>query len=281
MQDAGTLAGGVAVITGSARGIGKGIAKAAAARGMKLVLSDIAAEALAATTKEFEAAGVEVLAVPTDVSDPAALDRLADVTYERFGSVRLLVNNAGIEMLGNTWELSAKQWDMAIRINVLGPIHGVRAFGGRMVAAQQPAYILNLASLAAVSMMPVQTSYIASKHAVLSFSECLFLEMSRAAPMIRVSVACPGPVDTQIFQSAPVGSNRATVDHHRAIMEGALASTGMSPDAAGETILAQVVAGKFWVATHPEMLEEFAKRRGEHLATLSDPALAKEAEAIL
>jgi short-subunit dehydrogenase len=281
MEDASALDGGVAVITGAARGIGKWIAKAAAARGMKLVLADIAVDALRATAKEFEAAGVEVLAVPTDVSDAAALDRLADATYERFGSVRLLVNNAGIEMLGNTWELSAKQWDMAIRINVLGPIHGVRAFGGRMVAAQQPAYILNLASLAAVSIMPVQTSYIASKHAVLSFSECLFLEMLRAAPMIRVSVACPGPVATQIFTDAPVGSNPATVDHHRAVMEGALANTGMTPDAAGETIFAQVIAGKFWVATHPEMLEEFAKRRGQHLSTLAYPELAKEAEAIL
>jgi len=281
MQDPNALNGGVAVITGAARGIGKGIAKAAAARGMKLVLADIAADALAATAKEFEAAGAEVLAVPTDVSDAAALDRLADATYERFGSVRLLVNNAGIEMLGNTWELSAKQWDMAIRINVLGPIHGVRAFGGRMVAAQQPAHILNIASLAAVSIMPVQTSYTASKHAVLSFSECLFLEMNRAAPMIRVSVACPGAVATKIFTDAPVGSNPATVDHHRAVMEGALAHTGMTPEAAGATIFEQTIAGKFWVATHPELLEEFAKRRGQHLATLSDPALAKEAEAIL
>jgi NAD(P)-dependent dehydrogenase (short-subunit alcohol dehydrogenase family) len=73
MEDASELAGGVAVITGSARGIGKGIAKAAVARGMKLVLADIAADALHATAREFEAAGVEVLAVPTDVSDPSAL----------------------------------------------------------------------------------------------------------------------------------------------------------------------------------------------------------------
>jgi hypothetical protein len=78
-----------------------------------------------------------------------------------------------------------------------------------------------------------------------------------------------------------VGSNPATVDHHRAVMEGALANHGMTPDAAGETIFAQVIAGKFWVATHPEMLEEFAKRRGHHLSTLAYPELAKEAEAIL
>jgi short-subunit dehydrogenase len=276
-----SLGGGVAVITGAARGLGKGIAQAAAARGMSLVLADIDQNMLAATAAEFTAAGVETFAIPTDVTDPTALDRLAEASYDRFGAVRLLVNNAGIEMLGNCWELSAAQWEQAIRVNVLGPIHGVRAFGARMVAAQAPAYVLNIASLAAVSTMPVQTPYIASKHALLSFSECLFLEMQRAAPMIRVAVALPGPIATRIFADAAVGGNPASVDHHRAAMEGALAAIGMTPQAAAETILQQLIAGQFWIATHPEMLAEAAQRRARHLATLANPQLQQEAEAIL
>jgi short-subunit dehydrogenase len=276
-----SFGGGVAVITGAARGIGKGIAQAAAARGMRLVLADIDQDMLAATAAEFAAAGVETLAVPTDVSDPAALDRLAAASYGRFGAVRLLVNNAGIEMLGNCWELSAALWEQAIRVNVLGPIHGVRAFGARMVAAQAPAYVLNIASLAAVSTMPVQTPYIASKHALLAFSECLFLEMQRAAPMIHVAVALPGPVATRIFADAPAGVNPASVDHHRAAMEGALAAVGMKPEVAGETILQQLGAGQFWIATHPDMLADAAQRRARQLATLAEPQLQQEAEAIL
>jgi len=137
---------------------------------------------------EFAIALLEAQAAEGITRDPAALDHLAEVTYEHFGEVRLLINNAGIEALGFTWELSAEQWNRVIDINVLGVIHGVRAFAGRMVAAGKPAFISNVSSIGGLSMMPVQTPYILSKHAVLSFSECLYLEMKQAQAPIRVAI---------------------------------------------------------------------------------------------
>ncbi len=275
------LAGGVAVITGAAGGIGEGLARIAGWHGMKLVLADIAEDRLKKLAAELTADGIEVLAVPTDVTDATALDRLADAAYGHFGRVRLLINNAGVEALGYTWELSAEQWNRTIGINVLGVIHGVRAFAGRMIAGGEPGFIANVASVGALGMMPVQTPYILSKHAVLSFTECLFLEMEQQKAPIRVSAVLPGPVDTRIFQDATGGSNPASIERHRAIMAQSLAHQGMSPVDAGRLILDQIAAGKFWVSPHPEMMAEFAKRRANHLASLATPTLAAEAHALL
>jgi len=274
------LSGGVAVITGAARGIGEGIARSAAARGMKLVLADVAEDRLRAFAGELSNAGVETLAVPTDVTDPAAIDRLATAAFDRFGSVRMLVNNAGIEVIGYSWELSAEQWERAVRINTLGPIHGVRAFAGPMIAAQQPAFIVNMTSLAALGTMPFTAPYMLTKHSILSFSESLFLEMQRVAPMIRVSAVLPGPVATGIFDDAVGGGDRAHVDMHRKAM-GAIISTGLDPREAGVMILDQVAAGKFWVTTHPEMMVEAGRRRADFLAGFEDPSMPPGGEALL
>jgi NAD(P)-dependent dehydrogenase (short-subunit alcohol dehydrogenase family) len=263
--------GGVAVITGAAGGIGRGVARAAAAQGMRLVLADIAAGPLQAIADELTATGAQVLAVPTDVADPGALDRLADAAFERFGAVRLLVNNAGIEMLGASWELSAEQWKRAMDINVLGPVNGVRAFAPRMIADTNPSTIVNVASIGALVQRAGQTPYIMSKHATLSFTECLFLEMKEAAPHIQVAAVLPGPVATRIFADAPGGDNPATVDQQRSDMS-TIVAEGLDPDEAGRMILEQAAAGRFWIATHPEGLRTAADRRIAFLTGLGDPS---------
>jgi short-subunit dehydrogenase len=130
-------------------------------------------------------------------------------------------------------------------------------------------------------MTPVQTAYIVGKHAVLSFSECLFLEMQRVAPMIRVSAALPGPVATSIFKVAPGGASPATIERHRAIMEKVLADSGLHPDEAGRMIVDQAATGRFWIATHPQMLRASADARARHLSGLLEPELKPSAAAIL
>lgn len=274
------FSGGVAVITGAARGIGEGIARSAAGRGMKLVLADIDVNRLRALGDEFSQGGTETLVVPTDVADPSAIDRLADAAFDRFGAVRMLVNNAGIEVIGYSWDISTEQWERAVRINALGPIHGVRAFAGRMITARQPAYIVNVTSLAALGTMPFSAPYFVTKHATLSFSESLFLEMQRVAPMIRVSAVLPGPVKTGIFEDALSGGERSGVEKHRSIMSSLLAKA-MDPREAGETILNQVAAGKFWVTTHPEIMAGAALRRANVLRALEDPILSADGKALL
>lgn len=275
------LGGGVAVITGAAGGIGEGLAHVAGDLGMRLVLADVAADRLHDVADQLSATGSEVLPVTTDVRDPAALDRLADAAYEHFGEVRLLINNAGIEALGYTWELSAEQWRRVIDINVLGVINGVRAFAGRMIAAGKPAFISNVSSVGGLGMMPIQTPYILSKHAVLSFTECLYLEMEQAKAPIRVSAVLPGAVSTRIFDDAPGGSNPKSIDGHRAAMKHLLAAHGMTPLEAARLIIDQIAEGRFWVSPHPEVMRESAERRAAHLAGLTTPALTAEGLSLL
>lgn len=275
-----TLKGGVAVITGAGSGIGEGLAIYAAEMGMKVVLADIARDRIDAVAAHIANAGGVALPVVTDVSDPAALEALADRTFDTFGSVRLLINNAGIETLGLSWEIPAATWDKTLNINIHGVIHGVRAFAPRMIASGEPAYIANTSSIGAFGIMPVQTSYILSKHAVLAFSECLYMEMKLKQLPIHVSAIMPGPVATRIFTDS-AGTRDAVSNFHQKVMEEMLAANGMTGAEAARIILPQIAAGEFWVSTHPDMTREYAGNRARHLTELSLPALPPEVLASL
>lgn len=270
--------GGVAVITGAGSGIGEGLARQASKLGMQVVLADIAGDRVEALATELRSQGGEALPVVTDVSDPAALDRLAELTHARYGDVSLLINNAGIETLGFSWEIPAAIWEKTLGINIHGVIHGVRAFAPRMISSGKPAYIANVASIGALGMMPVQAPYILSKHAVLSFSECLYLEMQLKKASIHVSAVLPGPVATRIFQDSE-GLPDPIVKHHREVMNAMLKEVGITPVEAGARILEQIAAGQFWVSTHPEITAPMAQARAAHLNGLQDPVLPAEVAA--
>lgn len=272
--------GGVAVITGAGSGIGEGLARHAATLGMKVVLADISRARNEAVAQEIRAGGGEALTVETDVSDPAALDRLAARVHEHWGDVRLLVNNAGIETLGFSWELSAADWERTLGINIHGVIHGVRAFAPRMIASGKPGFIANVSSIGGLSMMPLQTSYILSKHAVLSYSECLSMEMQLINSAVQVSAILPGLVATRIFDDASSGSADIAAQH-RELMHGMLQDGGISPREAASRIFTRIADGEFWVSTHPEMTAECARNRAAHLVGLQRPQVTPEMLAIL
>lgn len=275
------FAGGTAVITGAGSGIGEGLARVAARLGMNVVLADVAADRLAHVAGEIEAAGGTALAVPTDVTDIAALERLADAAYDRFGDVRLAINNAGIETIGYSWDIPDPTWDRLLSINVRGVVHGSRIFARRMLASGTPGFIANVASIGALGMMPTQAPYIMSKHAVLSFTECLFLEMQLQNAPIRVSAVLPAQVATRIFDDAPTEPGSAMAQKQRGIMQAMLAQTGLTPIQAGEVILDGIASGEFWVSTHPDTTAHLAKARADYLAALATPALAAEARALV
>ncbi|MCR9184591.1 MAG: SDR family NAD(P)-dependent oxidoreductase [Halieaceae bacterium] len=269
------LRGGVAVITGAGSGIGEGLARVSAEQGMRVVVADIAEDRAQLVAESIRAQGGEAMAVRVDVADAPSIDALAATTHDAWGDVTLLINNAGVETLGLTWELSAAQWDKTLNINIHGAIHGVRAFAPRMIASGQPAWIANTASIGGLGMMPVQTSYILSKHAMISFSECLFLEMQISKAPIQVSAVLPGPVATRIFEDGGTTTNSAS-EQHRVMMHGMLSSDGISGYEAAQRILPQIAAGEFWVSTHPELTREFAAGRAAHLSALQPPALPEE-----
>jgi NAD(P)-dependent dehydrogenase (short-subunit alcohol dehydrogenase family) len=256
-----TFAGGVAVITGAGSGIGAALAHAAARLPMKVVVADISRERAAEVVKSIHAEGGVALAVVADVADPATLDRLAAIAHENYGDVRLLINNAGIETVGFCWEIPAERWEQTLRINIHGVVHGVRAFVPRMIACGQPAFVVNMASIAAVSMGALQGPYLMSKHAVLSFSESLLLDLQVKGAPIKVSAVLPGPVATRVFQDAQASAANPMAAHHRTAMHDLLTQYGISAEAAADSILDQVAAGQFWVTTHPDMLRTFAAQR--------------------
>jgi NAD(P)-dependent dehydrogenase (short-subunit alcohol dehydrogenase family) len=267
--------GGVAVITGAGSGIGAGLARRSAELGMRVVLADISLDRAEAIAEDIRAAGGDALAVHTDVSIPESLDRLAAITREHFGDVTLLVNNAGIETLGFVWELPAALWEKTLQINIHGVIHGVRAFVPGMLAAGKKAWIANTSSIGGLGMMPIQTSYIVSKHAILSFSECLRLEMQLKGAPIAVSAIMPGPVATRIFADSNTDAAH-DAERHRQIMHGMLEADGISGYEAATRILPQIADGQFWVSTHPAMTREFAQQRAQYLSALAEPQMPLE-----
>ncbi len=272
-----TLKGGVAVITGAGSGIGEALAHKAASIGMKVVLADIDLRRIDRVASAIDASSGTALAIQTDVADPRALDRLAARTHAAFGDVRLLINNAGVETMGLVWDIPADLWERTFRINVLGVVSGVRAFAPRMLERRLPAYIANVASVGGLSIFPVETPYICSKHAVLSYTEGLYLEMRMQKAPIHVSAVMPGPVSTAIFDDAKGAG--AAERHHRAAMRDMLAA-GMQPAEAAERILAGIAKGDFWVSTHRELTLETARMRAAYLSTLARPGLAEAAREI-
>lgn len=192
------LAGRVAVITGAASGIGRAMADAFAAQEMKLVLADVEQEALGRAAAELEAGGAEVAAVPTDVTRSDQVARLADATLDRFGSVHVICNNAGVAPIGPILETTLEDWRWVLEVNVLGVVHGIAAFGPLLVE-QGEGHIVNTASSGGLITVPGFGAYVATKHAVVGLSETLHQEL--AGTGVGVSVLCPGLVATRIFES--------------------------------------------------------------------------------
>ncbi len=252
------FAQGVAVITGAGSGIGAGLARYAATElDMTVVLADVDPAAIEALRDELVSEGARVRAVTTDVRDPSALERLADDAFGQFGSVRLLVNNAGVEQFGYLWDTPVDNWNRLVEININGVFHGIRSFLPRMLAQSDgpPSYVLNLSSVGGVGASPLQAPYIMSKHAVLSITECLYLEVQAVGGNVRVAAVLPGIVTSNIFQAARSvegGDKAAAEDHRRAML--AIRERGMSANAAAAAIFEQAAAGEFYIVTQPEMV---------------------------
>src|SRR5262249_34655069 len=191
----------VAVVTGAGSGIGRALAKHAADEGMRVVIADVELNALEETAAEVETAGAEVLVVPTDVSRADQVDALARLTYERFGAVHLLCNNAGVFQAGITWQRELSDWQWVMGVNFWGVLHGIRAFVPHMLDGGDEGHVVNTSSLAGLITGAYSAPYIASKFAVLALTECLAHDLRAAGARIGASALVPGLVDTKIAYS--------------------------------------------------------------------------------
>jgi NAD(P)-dependent dehydrogenase (short-subunit alcohol dehydrogenase family) len=272
-----TFSGGVAVITGAGAGIGAGLARHASRLGMRVVLTDIDAHAIAALREELCAAGGSAIDIVCDVRDPDAVQELADKTYQDLGGVRLLVNNAGVEQFGYLWDTPVANWQRVVDINVSGVFYGVRAYLPKMMATDEHAWVWNLSSVGGVVAIPLQAPYIMSKHAVLALTECLNLDVQSAghAHHIHVQAVLPGAVVSDIFESAGgvvtnVGDVAAAEGQRAAMLE--IKAKAMDPLAAAETVFEQAAEGKFYLLTQQSVVAAMTER-AKVLAAQSLPAL--------
>ena len=279
--DEARLSGGVAVITGAGSGIGAGLARRAGALGMTVVVTDVDLAAAQSVANEIVDSGGKAHAMAVDVSRFDELDRLAENVFARFGAVRLLINNAGIETLGYCWEIPAERWEKTLRTNLHGVIHGVRAFVPRMLTSGAECWIANLASIGSFGIMPTQSAYMVTKHAVQSFTENLFLELQIKGAPIQVSSVIPGAVRTGIFSSAQGKDEPADAEGYRAAMDAMLQDHGMGVEAASTLIMQGIAAGQFWVSTQPEVTGEMIAGRVAYLQDQSDPPLSNQTRALL
>ena len=191
----------VAVITGAASGIGRGLAERCAQERMKVVLADVEEEALGLTDADLKAGGASTLAVLADVSKAADVAALAHKTLDAFGAVHLLCNNAGVGAGPSIWESTLADWQWVIGVNLWGVIHGVHTFVPIMLEQGTECHVVNTASAAGLVSGPGQGIYKVTKHAVVSLSETLFHELALTGADVGVSVLCPGLVDTNVLDA--------------------------------------------------------------------------------
>lgn len=252
------FAGRVAVITGGAEGIGRALADAAAARGMKVFLADIDAARLEHAMVEMRVAGAEVDGLRTDVSVPSGMDELANVAFDRFGAVHLVAANAGVACAKPAWETTPEDWQWVMGVNFHGVANAVRAFVPRMLAAGDEGHVIATASMAGLLSLPSMAAYNASKHGVVTLMEGLHHDLALRGARIGASVLCPGWVRTRIALSErnrTAGEPTAVdkLDPVAAKLVGAVhkaVSEGLDPAEVARMAFEAIEAGRFYILTH-------------------------------
>jgi NAD(P)-dependent dehydrogenase (short-subunit alcohol dehydrogenase family) len=271
------LSGRTAVVTGAASGIGRALAQRFADEGMRVVLADVEPGPLGAAEQELRAAGADVLAVTSDVSDPAAV--------EHFGPVHVLCNNAGVSGGSSPlWATSENDWNWILGVNLMGVVHGIRSFVPRMLAHGEEGHIVNTSSVLGLSTGG-GSIYSVSKHAVTRLSEGLWHDLRAIDAPIGVSVLCPGMVATHIVtaeRNRPShlrddldDADRSRRQAGRAAAEQRFLADGMDPTRVAEMVRDAIIEGRFYVLTHPESIKPQVERRLEAILEGSRPAASE------
>jgi NAD(P)-dependent dehydrogenase (short-subunit alcohol dehydrogenase family) len=257
------LKGKVAVVTGAASGIGRAMAERFAREGMKVVLADVEEKPLGEAVEAIGKSGAEVVGVRTDVSKREEVETLARKTFERFSAAHVLCNNAGVGAGGMSYDQPLGDWEWTLGVNLWGVIHGIRAFVPRMIEQGQ-GHVVNTASVAGLVSAPGMGAYCASKHAVVTISECLFHELGfTTSGKVKVSVLCPGWVKTNIadadrnrpasFKGTAGGGPRSPQQQMMEAMMRQAIANGIPPSNVADQVLAAIQEERFWILTHPEM----------------------------
>src|SRR3984893_16492599 len=199
------IRGAAAAVTGAASVIGRALALEFAARGCDLALADSDEAGLQSVAAEIAKAHSQKITVHrVDVGDPRQIEAFAQAAIAGHPGLNIVVNNAGVALLGQFNEIDQAQMDWLMNINFWGVVHSTRAFLPHL-ARQSEAHIVNLSSIFGIIAPPGQTAYAAAKFAVRGFSESLRHELAMAKSPIRLSVVHPGGVATNIARNSRTG----------------------------------------------------------------------------
>ena len=290
------LAGRVAVVTGGASGIGRGMAERFAAASMRVVVADIEEPPLAETVRSIRAAGGEALAVACDVSSWPSVEALRDACTEAYGPADVLCNNAGVAAAGTMAELSLKSWEWCLGVNLWGVIHGCRAFLDAMID-QGSGHIVNTASVLGHLTSAGIGPYNVSKHGVVAFSETLHAEMLASGTGVGVTCLCPGLVSTNILDSernrperlqdhpgvdgtwnSDMVAGDAESETRAAIRD--LYAQALQPSEVADMVVKAILAGQLWLFTDGDFDEAIATRHRDIEARRTPPSAASLASAL-
>ncbi|MEZ5743307.1 MAG: SDR family NAD(P)-dependent oxidoreductase [Sphingomonadaceae bacterium] len=267
MQD---LPGKTAFVTGGASGIGLGIAKALLGAGMNVVIADIRQDHLDAGSAELDG-GERVMAVQLDVTDRAAYAAAADAVEAKFGKIHLLVNNAGVAVVGPTELATFADWDWVMGVNLGGVINGVTVMLPRILSHGEGGHIVNTSSMSGMVPVGGTTIYSTAKAAVLTMMETMRPELESRG--VICSAFCPGAVQSNI---AAAGETRpddlaetgyAEADKGRQD-GGQFFHLYMTKEEVGERVLEGILNDELYILTHSEFLPGVTDRANAMISSV-------------
>ncbi|MEA3106773.1 MAG: hypothetical protein QOI88_1378 [Gammaproteobacteria bacterium] len=268
----------VSIITGGASGMGLGMAQVFSRAGMRVIIADIRQVAIDAAMREFPANNAGVFGVQLDVADRASYVRAADAAEARFGKIHVLVNNAGIGIVGSLLTATYADWDWGLAVNLGGVINGIQTIMPRIRRHGEPGHIVTTSSMSGIFAAGLAGIYTTAKYAVVGLMESLRPELEPLS--IGVSAFCPGLVNTNIGDVDKLRPDeyrdstysRGAADR-AAFMREKIFPHGMSPVEIGERVLEGIRRNDLWILTHSEYREGAQQRFDAILASFpTDPA---------
>lgn len=275
----------IALITGGASGVGKAIGARLVREGCRVILCDIDQGKLDVAVADI---GAEA-GLAADVTKEQAVEQLADTVFARFGAVHLLFNNAGVglgEANRKIWTLPLNDWRWGIDVNVLGVVHGIKAFVPRMLASGEEGVVINTSSSnGGLRSLPNTPIYAASKAAVTSISEVLHQQLLREGTKVRAAILFPGPntVNTSIMASNLVRPDEYAEGTSREVayrtMQELVEKTGLKisltePEEVADFAVDGVKAGQFWLLPESETGDAMLRDRMTNILARVDPPSA-------
>jgi len=234
--------GKVALVTGGASGLGRGIALAFAGAGCDLVLVDLNEERLQETCSMVEDTGAKCLTKKTDVSSRTGMEEMAGEVLSEWGRVDILINNAGVGVGGELVNIPMDTIEWITGINLMGEIYGTRLFLPQMIARGE-GHVVNVGSLSSLVILPFHIAYATTKFGLAGFSEALWCECRRHG--IGVTLVCPGAVSTNIAEGTRAYASNERQEKVTEKFERMLEEKGMDPGEAGRKVLEAVAKDRY------------------------------------